>query len=174
MRNLLFSALAATALLCLLLFTGVVNARGSDQFILNSITSSNTRQAPDFILQDLNGKARSLKDFRGKVVLLNFTTTWCPHCKKDIPNLKRLHASMKGKDFELISIFVNESPKRVAIFSEKYALPYTVLVDSEAMVARHYGVRGVPMKVVVDRNGGVGCYQCDDAEDTVVELLKLK
>ncbi len=174
MRTPTCSALAATALLFILLFTGQHHAQGSDQYLLSAVTSSTPPKAPDFILRDLSGKARSLKEFRGKVVLLNFTTTWCPYCKKDIPNLKKLHASMKGKDFTLISIFVNESPKRVAIFAEKYALPYTVLVDSEATVARTYGVRGVPMKVVVDRKGTVGCYQCESAEDKVVELLKVK
>ena len=174
MRKLIFPVLTATALLFFLLFTGADKARGIDQYILNASMASSPPLAPDFILQDLTGKARTLKEFRGKVVLLNFTTTWCPYCKKDIPNLKKLHASMKGKDFELVSIFVNESPKRVALFAEKYALPYTVLVDSEATVARSYGVRGVPMKVVVDRKGAVGCYQCDSAEDKVVELLKDK
>ena len=128
MRKPTCSALAATALLFILLFTGQHHAQGSDQYLLSAVTSSTPPKAPDFILRDLSGKARSLKEFRGKVVLLNFTTTWCPYCKKDIPNLKKLHASMKGKDFTLISIFVNESPKRVAIFAEKYALPYTCLL----------------------------------------------
>ena len=100
--------------------------------------------APNFTLKDLSGKARSLKDYRGKIVLLNFTTTWCPYCKKDIPNLKKLYASMKGKDFELISIYVAESPKKVASFVEKYSLPYTILVDPEASVARTTAYRAYP------------------------------
>jgi peroxiredoxin len=56
-------------------------------------------------------------------------------------------------------------------FAEKYSLPYTVLVDSDAVVARKYNVRGVPMKVVVDKKGAIGCYQCSSAEDKVGELL---
>lgn len=164
-------AVAAATLMLIMMFATADNVRSSDHFIRNAAMAS-TPMAPDFVLQDLRGKARSLKEFRGKVVLLNFTTTWCPYCKKDIPNLKKLHASLKGRDFELVSIYVNESPKRVALFAEKYALPYTILVDSEATVARNYGVRGVPMKVVVDRRGAVGCYQCTSAEDTVTELLK--
>jgi peroxiredoxin len=78
------------------------------------------------------------------------------------------------KDFALLSIFVNESPKRVGIFAQKNALPYTVLVDSDALVARNYGVQGVPMKVVVDRNGTIACWQCVSAENKVKELLKQK
>jgi peroxiredoxin len=130
--------------------------------------------APNFTLKDLSGQTRSLKDYRGKIVLLNFTTTWCPYCKKDIPNLKNLYTSMKGKDFELISIYVAESPKKVASFVEKYALPYTILVDSEASVARTYGIKGVPTKIVVAKSGIIGCWQCVSAEDKINELLKAK
>ncbi len=130
--------------------------------------------APNFTLKDLSGKTRSLKDYRGKIVLLDFTTTWCPYCKKDIPNLKKLYTSMKGKDFELISIYVAESPKKVASFVEKYALPYTILVDSEASVARAYGIRGVPTKIVVAKSGLISCWQCTSAEDKIDELLKAK
>jgi peroxiredoxin len=130
--------------------------------------------APNFTLKDLKGNSRSLKDFRGKVVLLNFTTTWCPYCKKDIPNLKKLYTTMKGKNFELISIYVAESPKRVAAFVQKNSLPYTILVDPEAAVARTYGVRGVPMKVVVAKSGIVGCWECVSAEKKIDELLKAK
>ena len=130
--------------------------------------------APNFTLKDLSGKTRSLKDYRGKIVLLNFTTTWCPYCKKDIPNLKKLYTSMKGKGFELVSIYVAESPKKVASFVEKYALPYTILVDSEASVARTYGIRGVPTKIVVAKSGLISCWQCASAEDKIDELLKAK
>jgi cytochrome oxidase Cu insertion factor (SCO1/SenC/PrrC family) len=71
--------------------------------------------APNFTLKDLSGKNISLKDYRGKIVLLNFTTTWCPYCKKDIPNLKKLYTSMKGKDFALISIYVAESDRKSVV-----------------------------------------------------------
>ncbi|MCU0575546.1 MAG: TlpA family protein disulfide reductase [Desulfobacterota bacterium] len=171
MRKLVIPASLATGVLFLLLFAQMDVARCGDQDIQMVDMLSGPSMAPDFILQDLKGKERSLKDYRGKVVLLNFTTTWCPYCKKDIPNLKKLHLSMKGKAFELVSIYVNESPKRVMAFAEKYSLPYTVLVDSDAVVARKYNVRGVPMKVVVDKKGAIGCYQCSSAEDKVGELL---
>ena len=174
MRKQLLLSSMVTALFLILPLSSPDVVRSSDQYIQHVSMPSNPPIAPDFTLKDLRGKARSLKDFRGKVVLLNFTTTWCPYCKKNIPNLKKLHASMKGKDFELVSIYVNESPKRVELFAEKYALPYTVLVDSDAMVARSYGVKGVPMKVVVDRKGVIGCYQCSSAEDKVNEIMARK
>lgn len=167
----ILSALFITLLFC----THAAMAQESTQAAEIASAKSSPPMAPDFVLKDLAGKERSLKEFRGKVVLLNFTTTWCPYCKKDIPNLKKLHASMKArKDFELISIYVNESPKRVAAFAEKYSLPFTILVDDQIRAARAYGVQGVPMKVVVDKKGVIGCWQCLSSEDKINELLKIK
>jgi len=152
----------------------IIDARAGDQNVQKITTNQPAPLAPNFTLKDLSGKTRSLKDYRGKIVLLNFTTTWCPYCKKDIPNLKKLHTSMKGKNFELISIYVAESAKKVAPFAEKYSLPYTILVDPEGSVARTYGIRGVPTKIVVAKSGIVGCWQCASAEDKINELLKIK
>ncbi len=176
MRRPIFPTVTASALifiiaLCMCAATG----RTSEAQAETANVRTAPPMAPAFILQDLKGKAVSLKDYRGKVVLLNFTTTWCPYCRKDLPNLRKFHESMRSrKDFALLSIFVNESPRRVGIFAQKNALPYTVLVDSDALVARNYGVQGVPMKVVVDRNGTMACWQCVSAEDKVKELLKQK
>lgn len=128
--------------------------------------------APPFILTDVEGKARSLMDYRGKVVYLYFTTTWCPYCKRDIPRLKELHASLKARQFVILAVYVNESAQKVRAFVKKYEIPYTVLVDDEAQVARLYGVRGVPMRVVVDPKGMIACYMCADAEKSILGLLK--
>lgn len=133
---------------------------------------SKAAYAPIFVLRDIENRAVSLRDFRGKVVLVYFTTTWCPYCKRDIPRLKNLYASMRGKPFEILAVYVNESTSRVRAFAEKYELPYRVLVDTDAHVARLYGVRGVPMRVVVDKAGKVGCYQCPSPEDAIGELLR--
>lgn len=146
----------------------------ADEPVIQKTSTQPAPMAPNFTLKDLNGNSRSLKDYRGKIVLLNFTTTWCPYCKKDIPNLKKLYTSMKDRDFELISIYVAESPKKVATFAQKNSLPYTILVDSEATVARTYNVRGVPMKVVVAKSGAIGCWQCTSAEEKIDELMKEK
>ena len=168
-------AILASALFILIAWNASIrDVRASDQNVEKITTTQGAPLAPNFTLKDLSGRTRSLKDYRGKIVLLNFTTTWCPYCKKDIPNLKKLYTSMKGKDVELISIYVAESPKKVASFVEKYALPYTILVDSEASVARAYGIRGVPTKVVVAKNGLISCWQCTSAEDKIDELLKAK
>ena len=164
-------------LMFLMLFMSSL-AEGSDKDpvppILQKTLIPAAPKPPDFTLKDLSGKTVSLKDFRGKVVLLDFTTTWCPWCKKDIPNLKKLYASMKGKNFELLSIFINESQKRVESFASQYSLPYPVLLDTDASVANKYGIRGVPTKIVIKKDGTISCWQCVNAEENINEALKEK
>ncbi len=137
-------------------------------------SDSYTVPAPDFALQDLSGKTRKLSDFKGKVVLLNFTTTWCPWCLKEIPTLKKLHERYKGSNFEFVSVYLQESRKKVSAFAEKHSLPYTILLDTEGKTASSYGVRGVPTKVIVDKEGNIACWMCNDTESRLEKMLKKK
>lgn len=83
---------------------------------------------------------------------------------------------MKGKEFELLSIYVSESPKRVAAFAAQYDLTYPILVDEDASVARNYGIRGVPTKVLVSKDGSIVCWQCTNItiDKKLQEFLKEK
>jgi len=116
--------------------------------------------APDFSLKDLDGKTHNLSDYAGKTVLLNFTTTWCPYCLKDIPYLKKIYRDYQDKGFVLLAIYIQESDRKVSSFAKKQELPYTVLLDTDGRIARTFGVRGVPTKVLVNKEGTVLCRAC--------------
>ncbi|MBN2298170.1 MAG: TlpA family protein disulfide reductase [Deltaproteobacteria bacterium] len=116
--------------------------------------------APDFSLKDLDGKTHILSDYAGKTVLLNFTTTWCPYCLKDIPNLKKMYSTYKDRGFVLLAIYIQESDRKVDSFRRKYDLPYSVLLDTDGRIAQSYGVRGVPTKVLIDKKGTILCRAC--------------
>ncbi|HQI01638.1 MAG TPA: TlpA disulfide reductase family protein [Deltaproteobacteria bacterium] len=128
--------------------------------------------APNFSLQDITGRTWRLADHRGKVVFLNFTTTWCPWCLKDIPTLKKIYERYRNKEFEFVSIYIEESQKKVSSFAVKHKLPYKILLDPEGKAARSYGVRGVPTKVVVGRDGTITCWMCNDTEGVLERMLK--
>lgn len=128
--------------------------------------------APDFTLQDLSGKTWRLSDQRGKVVLLDFTTTWCPWCVKDIPNLKKISEKFKNQKFEFAAIYIKESKQKVSAFAQKKDLPYRILLDPDAAIAKKYFVRGVPTKIVVDKDGTILCWMCEGEEAVVEKALK--
>jgi peroxiredoxin len=131
-------------------------------------------KAPGFSLQDLSGRTYNLDNYRGHVVLVNFTTTWCPYCKRDIPDLKRIYDRYKGGKFELLSIYIQESREKVSSFAGKYDFPYPVLLDPDGAVATRYGVRGVPTKVIIAPDGTMVCWMCEDVEGSLEKLLGKK
>lgn len=129
--------------------------------------------AHDFTLVDLAGKTWRLSDQKGKVVLLDFTTTWCPWCVKDIPHLKKLSQKYQGnRSFEFVAVYLQESRQKVSSFALKKGLPYRILLDLDGKVAAKYGVRGVPTKVVVDKDGNVLCWMCRDEEAIIDKALR--
>jgi len=128
--------------------------------------------AADFILRDLNGTNIRLKDFRGKMVLLNFMTTWCPECLASIPYLKSIYAQYYKKGLVMININIQEQQGKVAAYSGKHKLPYPTVLDVEGAVSKSYGVVGVPVKVLIDRDGRIICWNCRSLERQLENQLK--
>lgn len=127
--------------------------------------------APDFTLKDLTGTAVKLSDLKGKVVLINFSTTWCPHCRHAVPTLNKVASAYKGKEFALYSIHIQESQKKVSSFAEKYGVSYPILIDGDGSVAQAYGVRGIPSRTIVGKDGKIVCRDCTDFEAELAKLL---
>ena len=112
------------------------------------------KRAPAFTLNDLNGNNVALTDFYGKKsVLLICTTIWCPHCITIIPDLKEIYSKYSNKGLEVMAMYINEPEDKVRKFSQKYGLPYTILLDPDGAVATLYKIRSVPTLMVIDKNG---------------------
>jgi peroxiredoxin len=110
------------------------------------------RQQADFTLNDLQGKAWSLKGLRGKVVLLNFWATWCPPCRKEMPDLEALY--LKFKDQGLIVLAVSdEDAAKVSPFLAERNITYPVLLDPGRKVNEQLQIEGIPKSFVYDRGG---------------------
>jgi len=67
--------------------------------------------APDFALPDLDGTLRRLSDYRGKVVLLNFWSTWCTPCREEMPSMERAYERLRKKGFEILALSLNVEGK---------------------------------------------------------------
>ncbi|MEK6645645.1 MAG: TlpA disulfide reductase family protein [Candidatus Firestonebacteria bacterium] len=111
-------------------------------------------KALDFTLTDLDGKQVSLKNFTNKsAVLLVFSTTWCKYCIEEIPTLNEIQKNYQKKGLKILSIDVNESIKKVASFTQKKNIIYTVLLDEKGEVAKLYDVYGFPTNLIIDKKG---------------------
>ena len=128
-------------------------------------------RAPDFSLKDLDGKTVKPGDFAGKGVLISFNTTWCPHCRMAIPGLNAIAAARKDQGFVLLSIYIQESAKKVSAFAAKHGIAYRVLLDESGATAKAYGVRGIPSKTLIGKDGTIVCRDCRDVEKELEKLL---
>jgi peroxiredoxin len=110
------------------------------------------RQSIDFTLADLQGKEWHLRDLRGKVVLVNFWATWCPPCRKEMPDLQALFDKYKDQGFIVLAIS-DEDAAKVAPFIAERKIGYPVLLDPGRRVNEVFAVEGIPKSFVYDRQG---------------------
>ncbi len=118
------------------------------------------RQSPEFSLQDLSGKTWSFKDLRGKVVLVNFWATWCPPCRKEIPDLVKLYDRFQSKGFVVLAIS-DEEKSKVEPFMRERGVPFPVLLDPKRTVNEMFVVGGIPKSFVYDREGRLAAQSID-------------
>jgi peroxiredoxin len=110
------------------------------------------REHADFTLADLQGKSWHLRDLRGKVVLVNFWATWCPPCRKEMPDLQALYDKYKDQGFVVLSIS-DEEVAKVAPFIAERKITYPVLLDPGRKVNDAFIVEGIPKSFVYNREG---------------------
>lgn len=117
--------------------------------------SSDDRQSetPELAVLDLDSNRRSLTELRGKVVLVNFWTSWCPPCISEMPALKRLSRSLADERFALLAINVGEGRGVVQRFASLEEAGISLLRDVEGDLARQWGVKVYPTSVILDGNG---------------------
>jgi thiol-disulfide isomerase/thioredoxin len=87
-------------------------------------------------------------------VLLDFWATWCPPCRFSVPELKKLHRDYAGKEFELVSVSLDEDVDAVKRMSAQEQFQHPVVM-ADAVISQNYSIRGIPKFVLVDRDGNV-------------------
>ncbi len=112
------------------------------------------RRAADFTLQDVNGKTWALKDLKGKVVLVNFWATWCPPCRKEMPDLNGLYKTFEKKGLVVLSIS-DENPEKVLPYVKEHPVEYPILLDPGDVTEKAYHIEGIPKSFVYDRDGKI-------------------
>lgn len=112
-------------------------------------------EAPDFTLNDLNGKPLTLSSLRGKYVVLDFWGSWCGWCIKGFPEMKEAYAQYKGK-VEFLGISCRDTEKRWKAAVAKHQLPWlNVLNEGDVDVSALYAVEGYPTKIVINPEGKI-------------------
>lgn len=108
--------------------------------------------APVFTLSDLSGQAITLSELRGKPVLLNFWATWCPPCRREMPDLQAFQAQY-GDQVTVLGINWAEDPPTVRSFLERYGITYTNVLDRQGKAFVAYRLTGIPTTFFLDEEG---------------------
>jgi cytochrome c biogenesis protein CcmG/thiol:disulfide interchange protein DsbE len=123
------------------------------------LPASQRKPAPEFALRDNSGKTVSLKDYRGKVVLLDFWATWCHGCKLEIPWFADLSHKYKDKDVAVIGVSLDdEGWKVVTPFIKTTQIPYQIVLGNDN-VAKTYGIANMPDTFLIDREGHIAAHR---------------
>jgi peroxiredoxin len=128
------------------------------------------RQKADFTLTDLHGNPWHLRELKGKVVLVNFWATWCPPCRKEMPDLQALYDKYQEQGFVVLSIS-DEEPAKVQPFITERKITYPVLLDPGRKVNEEFQVEGIPKSFVYDREGKLVAQSMDMRTRTQFEEM---
>ena len=110
---------------------------------------------PDVGFSDANGGQMTLRDFRGKVVLLNLWATWCAPCVKELPDLDRLQAAMGGETFQVVALSSDrDGAEKVPPFLKNLRIAnLTPYLDPGSVATRAFGPKGLPTSILIDAKG---------------------
>ena len=113
--------------------------------------------APEFTLEDMDEEQHSLKDLRGKVVLLNFWATWCPPCRREMPSMERLYQKLSGEDFTVVAVNQMEDGDHVFAYIGQLDVDptFTILFDKDSKVSNSFSVKGLPTTYLIDKQGNI-------------------
>lgn len=114
--------------------------------------------APDFTLPDKDGNNRSLYDYRGKVVLIDFWASWCHFCREENPELVSLYAEYRDKGFEIVGVSLDTDRNNWLDAIQNDGIEFVQLSDlkgSNSPVVISYGVIGIPSMVLTDKDGKI-------------------
>lgn len=139
------------------------------------LTEVAAARAPALDLPDLDGQTRSLDEFAGKVLVVNFWASWCSPCIQELPSLQRLASAMRDHPFALVTVNVGESARRARTALQRAGVDFTVLLDAGSTAFAAWGANVFPTTYVLDPDGRIrylGRGPLDWDRDDIIAALR--
>ena len=110
-------------------------------------------EAPSFDMVGPGGEQFSLKDMRGKPVIVNFWATWCPPCRAEMPSMQRAWDQIKDEGILIVAVNVGEDADTIRRFTEQVKVEFPLPMDLDSKVTQSWPMNGLPTTFVVDPEG---------------------
>jgi peroxiredoxin len=151
--------------------TRFIKARGEDRK-RRLLAQAQNRPAPHFALLDLDGNEVSIKDFYGKVVVLNLWATWCGPCIRELEEFKEAWAKYKNlPDIEFVAVSIDSDRTKVPPFVEKNDYRFRILLSDGRIEKDYVGGEGIPQLYIIDREGNIRFHKRGFAPEHFLEYL---
>jgi peroxiredoxin len=114
------------------------------------------KPAPDITLTDITGKKHKISDYKGKNLILNFWATWCPPCRKEIPDFIELRKTTSEDELAILGISTEQGKTDlVKKFAQDQKMNYTILVDEGKLVPPYSKIEAIPTTYFIDTQGNI-------------------
>jgi len=113
--------------------------------------------APRFALATTRGDVIALEDLRGKAVIINLWTSWCPPCRAEMPALQNVYELFEEDGLEILAVnsTIQDTPDAAQAFAEEYGLSFPILLDMDGAVSELYQLKSLPTTYFVDQQGDI-------------------
>ncbi len=130
--------------------------------------------APDFSVQDLQGNTLNLAAYKGKVLVVNFWATWCPPCRREIPDFIAAYKELKGEGLEILGLSVDEMTAPALIeWTRKMGVNYPIALATPEIITAYEPGEFIPATIIIDRKGLIRFRQSElMTKETLVRLFQ--
>lgn len=138
---------------------------------------ADANNGPTFSVYDTFGKPHTFEEFKGKgPIVLNFWGTWCPPCRRELPDLKKIYAEYQPQGLEMIGLAVNDSPGKVRQFSAENGMNWIMLLADDNAIQSFQLGSGIPVTIFINREGKevsrlIGARGYDDFKREISKIL---
>lgn len=129
--------------------------------------------APALLAKDLAGAPRTLADYRGRVVVLNFWASWCPPCLREMPSMERLRVKMTQRPLTIVALDSAETQQEVEAYLARMRLGFPILLDEDGSNTRRWKVFALPTTFLLDAEGRIRYVLTGPTEWDEGEALRL-